>query len=71
MEELIKGAFDEFAGFYRLDAKKQAGRTRLFFGIQAVFEKNSRLKNQSASIDAGRTACFFLSALGVNKRNRG
>ena len=77
----IKGAFDEFAGFYRLVAKKQAGRTRLFFGIQAVFEKNSRLKNQSASIDAGGTACFFFvsehplkkksGGLGVNKRNRG
>ena len=68
----------------RLDAKKQAGPTRLFFGIQAV--KTSEfiertLKNQSASIDAGGTACFFFvsehpikkksGGLGVNKRNRG
>ena len=36
-----QGAFDEFAGFYRLNAKKQAGRTRLFFCIQAVFEKRA------------------------------
>ena len=41
MTELTKGEYDEFAGFYRLDAKKKAGLTRLFFGIQAVFEKRA------------------------------
>ena len=29
--EEIQGAFGEFAGFGEFDAKKQAGRTRLFF----------------------------------------
>ena len=52
MTELTKGKFDEFAGFYRLDAKKKAGLTRLFFGIQAVFEKR-----------AYRTRFFFNQAV--------
>ena len=76
--KLIKGAFGEFAGFYRWDAKKQAGRTRLFFCDQADLKRYSRLKNQSASIDASGSAGFFSSVntprnggLGVNKRNRG
>ena len=32
-------AFDEFAGFYRWDAKKQAGWTHLFFCDQAVLKR--------------------------------
>ena len=76
-----KAAFGEFAGFYRWDAKKQAGRTRLFFCDQADLKRYSRLKNQSASIDASGPAGFFFvcehpkkkksGGLGVNKRNRG
>ena len=76
-----KAAFGEFAGFYRWDAKKQAGRTRLFFCDQADLKRYSRLKNQSASIDASGPAGFFFVCehpkkkksgwLGVNKRNRG
>ena len=72
-----KGAFGEFAGFYRWDAKRQAGRIRLFFCDQAALKRYSRLKNQSASIDASgsggqRTPQGKKSGgLGVNKRNRG
>ena len=76
-----KGAFDEFAGFYRWDARKEAGWSRLYFCDQADLKRYSRLKNHSASIDASRPAGFFLvsehpeekksGGLGVNKRNRG
>ena len=78
------GAFDEFAGLYRRYAKKQAGRTCLFFSNQAGFRRHSLLENQSAGIDsilADPSACFFFyqrthhgkqsSGLGVNKRNLG
>ena len=40
-------------------AKKQAGPTRLFFCIPADLKRYSRLKNQSASIDASGSAGFF------------
>ena len=53
----------------------------LFFCDQADLRRNSRLKNQSASIDAGGSAWFFSVSehvkkkksvgLGVNKQNRG
>ena len=58
-EDFFKGAFGEFAGFYRWDASKQAGRTRLFFCDQADLKRYSRLKNQSANIDASGSAGFF------------
>ena len=70
-----KGAFGEFAGFYRLVA------TRLFFCDQADLKRYSRLKNQSASIDASGSSVFFFvsehpkkkecGGLEVNKRNQG
>ena len=53
---------------------------RLFFCDQADLRRYSRLKNQSASIDASGSAGFFRQrtpqetsggGLGVNKRNRG
>ena len=47
------------SSFYRWDAKKQAGWTRLFFCDQAALRRYSRLKNQSASIDSSRPAGFF------------
>ena len=52
---ISKSAFGGFAGFYRWDAKKQAGR----FCDQAGLKRYSRLKNQSASIDASGSAGFF------------
>ena len=68
-------------GFTAWSQKKQAGRTRLFFCDQAYLKRFSRLKNQSASIDASGSARFFFvseqlkekksGGLGVNKRNRG
>ena len=72
----------EFAGFYRWDAKKQAGWSRLFFCDQADLKRYSRLKIQTAAIDASGAAVFFPvsehpkenksgGGLGVNKRNRG
>ena len=64
-----KGAFGEFAGFYRWDAKKQASRTRLFFCDQADLKRYSRLKNQSASIDASGSAGFFPVSEHSKKKN--
>ena len=62
--------------------QKKTGWTRLFFCDQAALKRCSRLKNQSASIDATGTAGFFpvsehpkgekkSGGLGVNKRSRG
>ena len=58
-----KGAFGEFAGFYRLVA------TRLFFCDQADLKRYSRLKNQSASIDASGSAGFFPVSEHSKKKN--
>ena len=56
---ILKGAFDEFAGFYRLGAKKQAGRTRLFFGIQAVYESIERtLSSEYEGMMTGYVFCM-------------
>ena len=64
-----KGAFGEFAGFYRWDAKRQAGRIRLFFCDQAALKRYSRLKNQSASIDASGSGGFFFVSEHPKEKN--
>ena len=69
MTELTKGKFDEFAGFYRLDAKKKAGLTRLFFGIQAVFEKRAyrtRFFSTKRFLGEKRIEHIFLQALVIS-----
>ena len=67
---ISEGAFGEFAGFYRWDAKKQAGRIRLFFCDQADLKRYSRLKNKSASIDASGSAVFFFVSEHPKKKIR-
>ena len=65
-----KGPFGEFAGFYCWDVKKQAGRIRLFFSDQADLKRYSRVKNQSASIDASGYAGFFFVSEHPKKKIR-